>query len=128
MFRTFSISDLGNIEADIYMKALCYAASSDGVIQLQEREFIEEQTRLLSIDPGEYIKKPPKDLSFLCNFEASGALSQVIFRDCMLIVASDGFVDDLEKTALLEIADKLSLKNEQVEEISNWIKELKYDL
>ena len=112
MFRKFSISDLSNTEADIYMKALCYAASSDGVIQLQEREFIGEQAKLLSIDPGEYLEKPPTDLSFLGNFETSGALRQVIFRDCMLIVASDGFVDDLEKTALLEIADKLNLQYE----------------
>ena len=64
-------SDFGNLEREYYLKAIISVAWADGIIHEKEREFINAQAELLSIDPKPYWENPERDLSFLSNVEIS---------------------------------------------------------
>lgn len=118
------LADFSNLEREYYMKAVVSVACSDGTIHEKEKEFVNAQAELFSIDPNPYWEKPEKDLSFLGKAEISRMNSLVIIRDCIVLGHIEKNFADTERKRVNQIAEYLKLGKSDVKAIEKWLKEL----
>ncbi len=110
-------------EAD-YIKAIISVAKIDGIIHEKEKEFIEAQAKLLSIDIAPYWEKAGNDdLSYLCDIEMSRITRFMIIRDCITLGYIDGKFEEKERNKIVKIASYLKLTKSDVENVELWLKE-----
>lgn len=117
------LSGFGNLESEYYLKAIVSVALADGIIHEKEREFVNAQAELLSIDPKPYWENPEKDFSFLSNAEMSRMSRMTIIRDCIVLGYIDGNYDDSERNRVAQIAENMKIGNSDVEAVEKWLKE-----
>jgi tellurite resistance protein len=93
-------------------------------IHEREKEFIETQAQLFSIDTTPYWEDTDDDISFLRNVEMSRMNRLAIVRDCIVLGYIDGDFNEKERAKVIKIASYLKLSESDVENLENWLKEL----
>jgi uncharacterized tellurite resistance protein B-like protein len=117
------ISGFSDLDRQLYLKTLISVALADEVIHEKEKEFINAQAELLSVDPEPYWANPEKDISFLRNAVMSRLSRITTIRDCIVLGYIDGNFDDSERKQVAQIAEYLNLNASDVESVEDWLKE-----
>lgn len=115
------LTQFESFDSEAYLQALVIIAKADGIDQ-REIDFINLQSQLLCIDPAKYWD----DETGLSQFDQSNLsymTKMAIIRDCIVIAHIDGDYADIERNAILEIADKFGLEESNVVDMENWLKE-----
>jgi len=113
-----------DIDGPTYLKTVIAVAHSDGSVPDKEREFIDMQAQLLSLDPTEYWDNPEDNLGFLNDANMSRQTCMTIIRDCIVLGHIDGNFDENERAKINDIASMLGVKTSDVEAVEEWLKEL----
>ena len=113
-----------DMDGPTYLKTIIVVALADESVPDKEREFIDMQAQLLSLNPTEYWDHPEPDLSFLNDANMSRQTCMTIIRDCIVLGYIDGDFDENERARVNDIASMLGLKTSDVEAVEEWLKEL----
>jgi len=119
-----NIALIEDIDGPKYLKTMIALCTADGEVHEKEREFIEMQAQLLSLDPAEYWANPESDLTFLQHVEMSRITYMTIIRDCIVLGHIDGEYDHAEKEHVVKIASMLGLTASDVDAVEGWLREL----
>ena len=118
------LSKFSQTDSDCYLRAIISVAMADKKIHEKEKDFINMQAQLLSINPEPYWESKENDLSFLDNIELSKLCRMAIIRDSIVLANIDAEFDDSERKKIHKIAEKLQINKSDVDNIENWLKEL----
>jgi uncharacterized membrane protein YebE (DUF533 family) len=111
-------------EAESYLRALISVARSNGFVHDKEKEFIDIQAQLVSIESGRHWENEENDLSFLRNVNMSRMNRMAIIRDCIALGYIDGNFDNKQRANIAKVAGYLKLADSDIEDIETWLKEL----
>ena len=124
MLDTQNIAVSGDMDGSKYLKTIIAVAHADGSVPEKEREFIDMQAQLLSLNPASYWDHPEPDLTFLNDANMSRQTCMTIIRDCIVLGHVDRNFDEMERAKVNDIASMLGLKTSDVQAVEEWLKEL----
>ena len=85
MLNSSDLAAAGDIDGPSYLKTIIAVASADGEVHEKEREFINVQAQVLSLNSEDYWRHSEHDLGFLSGVEMSRPTCMTILRDCIVL-------------------------------------------
>lgn len=111
--------DLGDFDAELYLKLLHAVADADGVHPVEE-DYIRHQAAALHVDPEVVLGKGPIALEQL-QLTASEVTRRMVYRDCYTLACADGAVSDQERATLHRLRRVLNLTPERATALEAWV-------
>ena len=124
MLNTGDLAAAGDIHGPSYLKTIIAVAYADGHVDEKERQFIDIQAQVLSLNSADYWKNPEHDLAFLSGVEMSRPTCMTIIRDCIVLGSLDGDFTDLERAKVYDVASLLGKSKSDVDAVETWLKRL----
>lgn len=124
MLNSSDLAAAGDIDGPSYLKTIIAVASADGEVHEKEREFINVQAQVLSLNSEDYWRHSEHDLGFLSGVEMSRPTCMTILRDCIVLGHLDGDFTETERTKVYDVASLLGRSKSEVDAIETWLKSL----
>lgn len=121
MFESTSV--LEKFDGLAYIGALISIAKADGIKSV-ERNFIEDQARVLGVDPDALWEHPPINLDQFAQ-TASTVTKRLLIRDCITLASVDDDYSDNERHHILSMAVQFNIQTEMVEKLESWVQRYK---
>lgn len=122
---TLNIDLTDEIDIDFYFKVLaCLAAGDDGQVDQAERDFIQAQADIYSVDSVKYFENVIDWHDIDSDIESpSRETALSIVRDGIALGYINGELSPRQREILYEVAVRLGLKQDAVEKVEGWLKE-----
>ena len=124
MLNSSDLAAATDIDGPSYLRTIIAVAHADGEIHEKERQFIDMQAQVLSLDSAEYWRNPEHDLGFLSNVEMSHPTCMTIIRDCIVLGHLDGDFSETERAKVYDVASLLGRSKSEVDAVESWLKSL----
>ena len=120
-----TFADDDRIDIDIYMKTLVsIALGDDGIVDEKERDFINFQANLHSVNSTDFFNNPIRfDMLNFSDVSLSRETSMNIIRDSITLGHINHDFNSSQKDLVYSLARKINLSNEDVDAIENWLHE-----
>jgi tellurite resistance protein len=124
MLNSSDLTAAADIDGPSYLKTIIAVAFADGHVHEEERQFIDMQAQVLSLNSADYWTNPEHDLGFLGGVEMSRPTCMTIIRDCIVLGHLDGDFTETERTKVYDVASLLGRSKSEVDAIETWLKSL----